>query len=684
MEKKKVTVISEKPGSVIPGSVTPGFLSLEADLHFLRAAGLPHVIPTLFGTSRKEIIMARFKSIFAVVLLAAIAGVLPQAHAQNLKVIAAGSSALWQTLALGAYNNGSSIVAGGGTTFHYTSGANFNLVDHRSTTPTVDNGATWIVWDSASPVNVWAFVKVDSVVGNRCYFAAPKCTLVTNGAFPAVGNQIKVWPDTTTDTAPPPAVQSLFTTGTLISVAATDIRPEDAAFAACRVNSSLGASTAGGANSDALDGLGYNTNNAAGVCPAFAAATAQAKGVGTPIKSGFPGANLTTDVANVLAFNLTGTDPITGTKLGAAYTVTSVGAAPIVFITAKTGALKNLHNASEQQLQQVFSGANCDASAFGLPAGNINIFLREPLSGTYNTTEATVMRYPTLYAEGSLPGSPVEGLSMETSVGANNPLAGQAGTCANGGARFRAIGTGEEVKSVQNSNAAGVYPTAQDGIGYTFFSYGNVASIAGSTSFGYITLNGVDPIFASYNGGDPGQPSVAGELPAQANLPAACQPSGFPCAEDQIWGNGFSFPNLRNGTYRSWSLLRLVSTGTPSTNAAALAKASNKYVVLNTPDYVPAAAVTGAVDPISGKTVAELGLKLVRSHYQQYDGNNVKLGAFVTAVDTCNVPEKGGDMGGMIIPTTIGLTTEKRCSIVQSSGTDGDLSPAIRPGAVVQ
>jgi len=630
--------------------------------------------------------MARMKSIFAVLLLAAMAGVLPQAHAQTLKVVIAGSSALWQTLALGAYNNGTSIVVGGGTTFHYTSGANFNLVDNRATPAKVDSNAVWIVWDSAATPNVWAFIKVDSVVGNRCYFAKPQCTLVTNGAFPAVGNSIKVWPDTSTDTVPPAAVQAVFTTGTATTVAATDIRPEDAAFAECRVNSSLGASTAGGANSDGLDGLGYNSNNAAGVCPVFAAATAQAKGVGNAIVSGFPG-HAANDVANVLAFNLTGTDPITGTKLPTAFTVTSVGAAPIVFITAKTGALKNLHSATEQQLQQVFSGAACNANAFGLPSGAINVFLREPLSGTYNTTEATVMRYPTLYTEGTITGSPVAGNSMETGVGTNNPLAGQAGTCTGGGQRFRAIGTGEEVKSVQNSNAAGVYPNPQDGIGFTFFSYGNVAPIAGSTSFGYIALNGVDPIFASYGAGqsiDPGQPSGEGVLPAQANLPAPCQPSGFPCAENQIWGNGFSFPNLRNGTYRSWSLLRLVSTGTPSTNAAALAKASNKYVVLNTPDYVPAVAVTGAVDPISGKTIAELGLKLVRSHYQQYDGNNVKLGAFVTVPDTCNVPEKGGDMGGMIIPTTIGLTTEKRCSMVQSSNPDGSLGPVVRPGAVVQ
>jgi hypothetical protein len=74
----------------------------------------------------------------------------------------------------------------------------------------------------------------------------------------------------------------------------------------------------------------------------------------------------------------------------------------------------------------------------------------------------------------------------------------------------------------------------------------------------------------------------------------------------------------------------------------------------------------------------------VRSHYQQYDGTNKKLGSFPTVADTCNVPEKGGDMGGMIIPTTIGVTTEKRCSMVQGADSDGSLSPAVRPGTVVQ
>jgi len=600
------------------------------------------------------------KSMLAVLVLTAIVGIVPQVQAQTLKVVIGGSSAMWQTLALGAYNGGTSIVTGGGTTFHYTSTGNFNLTDTRSTVPTVDAGAIWIEWDSASPANVWAYIKVDSVVGVRCYFAAPHCN-VNVASFPAPGNQISstLWG---ADTAPPANIQALFTGGTLVTVGATDIRPEDALFATCRVNSTRGAGS--GAGSDGLDGLGYNVNNNPGVCPNFNAGTAQTKGVGNAILSGVPGSS---SKANVLAFNLSGTDPISGTALPPKFTVTNVGAAPIIFVHGRSNNLANLNNASETQLQAAFGGDNCDASAFGLASGAINIHLREPLSGTMNTTEATVFRRPTVYPNGVL------GISQEKGVDAD--LHGfkldNTTPCASGGGdRYRSIGTGQEVSSVLNSNVAGKFAQQKDGIGYTFFSYGNVSSISNNPGFGYITLNGVDPLFASYGTTiDPGQPTTAGVLPAEANLPAGACPTGFPCDEANIWKNGFSFPNLRNGTYRAWSLLRLVSTGTPSTNAIALVKASNKFVVTSIPDYVPAAAVAGL-------TTKELGLKLLRSHYQQKDGNGGNLGAGPAA----NSPEKGGDMGGVIIPTAIGVTTSKQTQLIQSTNSDSSsLGPQIRP-----
>jgi hypothetical protein len=589
------------------------------------------------------------KSIFAVLLLTAIVSIGPRAQAAvAVEVTIAGSSAMWQTLALGAFAEAG---AGAG---HWTSASNaVNLTDTRLTPVNVDPGTEWIVWNSTA-TKVWSFNKVDSVVGDRCYFAQPHCTVSATAAnLSGSGSQqisSVLWG---ADSALPASISALFTTGTLVTVAATDIRPEDAAFAVCRVNSILGAGSNGGAASDGLDGLGYNSVNAPGVCPANGLGEASGAYLGSPIKSGYPAS---TTVANVLSFNIKGTDPISGTTIPA-FTVAEVGATPVVFITARQSALANLKNASTQQLQQVFSGTNCNASAFGLPSAGIALFLREPLSGTYNTAEATVFRHPTVY-----PGA-ILGVSQDANVngGVNNPLAGQSGTCLEGGgARYRAIGTSEEVKSIQNS----VKNVGLDGVGYTFFSYGNVSSVADSTAYGYITLNNIDPIFASYGpqsstgaGFDPGQPASAGTLPAAANLPASCNGT-FPCAENQIWAGGLSFPNLRNGTYPSWSIVRLVSNGTGLTNAKALITKSQQFVVTSVPDYVPFTKTTagGITDP---------GLLLVRSHYQEYDGAGTLLGA--APVNTPVASEAGGDAGGEILPCATTAACSKTTQQVQGN-----------------
>ncbi|MGO9863011.1 MAG: hypothetical protein ACLPLR_05325 [Terriglobales bacterium] len=651
--------------------------------------------------------MSRMKSIFTLLVLAAIVCIVPQASATTVKVMIAGSSAMWQTMALGAYHSGVSIAVATNKTCHYTGTSNFNLTDIRpntavSGTPViVDNGTTWIVWDyvpgtdslgnpisctagNTTAVNVWAYIKVDSVVGNRCFFAAPSCEvgLASGTAFPAVGNKISkapqnLWGDGSQDTLPPATVQALFLYPKYVSenVAATDIRPEDANFAACRVNSPLG--SGGQTGSDGLDGLGFSQAGAtqtAGDCfPYTTGAQGIINGVGAPIVSGYPG-HASNDVANVASFALSGADPITGHTVQK-YSVINVGAAPIVFVTARASSLATLTNATEQQLQQAFSGTNCNAAAFGLPPAGLNVFLREPLSGTYNTTEQTVMRYPTAYP------LPVAGLSQETGVGANNPLAGL--VCGDGaGLRWRAIGTGEEVKSVQNSTTAfpsSTSPNAFDGIGYTFFSYGNVGSIAGSANYGYVRVNGVDPIFASYLPIDPGEPG-GGQLPL--NTPCGVGVLAFPCNENQIWANGYSFPNLRNGTYRSWSILRLVPSTAAAGNAKALVTASNTYVVTTVPDYVPAPAVK------SGTTVLDPGLFVFRSHYQQKDGSNppTLIGSACNNITIGTVLEAGGDMGGMIInitgtipvSATTETSTEKQCQLVQSGDVSGGLSPALR------
>lgn len=553
--------------------------------------------------------MTRMKSVFALLLLAAIASVVPLAQAQTVKVAISGSSAMWQSTALAAYNNGSCVSGGTAPCFHYTA-KNFNLADTRPTTKggstAVDVNTIWIVWDSnPTATNVWTYIKVDSVVGTRCYFAQPRCNINVT-TFPAPGNQInsKLWGDSSADSTPPAAVQALFTSGSLlVNTAATDIRPEDGLFAQCRVNSILGGGT------DGLAGLGYGTN-ASGLCPAFGAALA--KLVGTDIQSGSPGS---TASAHNLAFKISGKDPFTNTTIPTPSTV-SVGAAPIIFITNRTGALASVTNATDDQLQTLFGGINCDASVLGAPAAPIQVYLREPLSGTMNTTEYTVFRYPNK-----------SGTSQETGVAATNPLAGK--SCTSGGKRYRGIGTGEEVGLVQNSNTN----FGTDGIGYTFFSYGNISAIANNANYAYLTLNGVDGIFHRYGSTiDPGQPATAGTLPAAANLPAVCA-GDFPCAEKQIWSGNLSFPNLRNGSYRAWSVLRLVSDGTALANVKLLVTGAQSYAVNTVPDFVPAVKVT-TLDP---------GLALLRSHYTQ---------SGVAPSNISATGDKGGDEGGCILTNT--------------------------------
>jgi hypothetical protein len=633
------------------------------------------------------------KSIYTVLALTVIVGIVPMAHAVTpaFPVVIAGSSAMWQTMALGAYNAGKGPADAVAPTFHWTSQKNaLSLQDCRvqlvgATNCNEDAGTVWVVWDSASTPNVWLYIKVDTIVGDRCFFANPACRVFdfnnpsTNSDWTAPGAGAigsALWGDGSSDTTLPGPVLNIVE-GALntVNVAASDVRAEDAAFEAYRVNSVLGASTAGGVNSDGFDGLGYGTNPA-GVPPSGPCPTkiTLAQGQGTPIYSGYGHTGTSTDAANPLAFNITGKDPFSCNTIPT-YSVANVGAAPLVFVNSRSNTLANLVNATERQLENVFSGTNVDASAFGLTAGNINAFLREPLSGTYTVAEEDVMRYPTLYS--ATPAQPVEGISQEKFVGTNNPLTCQAGTTNSGaGCRYRGIGTGEVIGGVQHSNDGTKVSNTTDGIAYTFFSYGNVSALADSTAYGYIQLNGVDPIFQTYNKKvDPGQPAAA-----NGTIPGTVETT-FPQCEKNIWANGFSFPNVRNGTYRAWSILHMLYGTSQTTPVKDLIATSNTYVVTTVPDYVPAAAVTTAANSTCGTAAyKDLGLLLVRSHYAELDGNGAAIGTapVFPGISTSNTTGNGGDAGGMIIPTALGGQTAFQTYYTQSGDANGGLGPALR------
>jgi hypothetical protein len=652
----------------------------------------------IFPISKKGIpTMSRMKSIFAAVLVVAVAVLAPQANAVDkatIKIMIAGSSAMWQSMALATYNKGTCFVGSAATPpcHHYTSGSNFNLFDTRPTkftggTTLNDANAIWIVWDShttsgAHTPNVWAYIKVDSVVGQRCYFAQPHCnTQVTT--FPAPGNSIKqnLWGDGSVDCDPDPVrnpggcsdngdaptVEAAFTAaaGVLVTAAATDIRPEDGLFAMCRTNSALGAG-------DVPAGLGYNSNNAAGACPTT---LDLAHLVGTPIGSAAPNKTntaISSNVANVAAFNISGHDPFNTTLAIPAPSSVSVGAAPIVFIAtlgASTG-LTNVTNITDAQAQAAFSGDNCNANNLtGGAASAMDIWLREPLSGTMNTTEATVFRYPDN-----------SGKSQEKNVTVvGSPAVLNAACAAASGTRLRGIGTGDIANALFFEGVGGgTLARNNDSLGYMFFSYGNVTngsdSLVDSGTYRYLTLDGVDPIFhtyvstASQTTHDPGQPNASvGEIPGANDLKTltGCDATfGFPCPETSIWKsssvtftNGLSFPNVRSGQYRSWSVLRLVSNGAALAVAKSIAKGAQTYVVSSTPDYIPALSVGTTTQPL------DPGLRLLRSHYTQ-EG--------VSPINETNAAtgDTGGDMGGCILSAYPGAATSGTITLAQAEQAD--------------
>src|ERR1035438_3250849 len=185
--------------------------------------------------------MTCMKSLSALLLLAVMVGIVPAAKAATtIEVTIVGASAEWQTIALAAYS-----LAGAGAG-HWTSASNLiNVTDSRVTPVNVDAGTLWVVWNSTA-TKVWSYAKVDAIVGTRCYFAQPQCSVsgtLTNLSGSG-SNQISsaFWG---ADSALPANVQSLFTTGVTTNVAATFERPEDVVFLTCRVNSALGAGSYG-------------------------------------------------------------------------------------------------------------------------------------------------------------------------------------------------------------------------------------------------------------------------------------------------------------------------------------------------------------------------------------------------------------------------------------------------------
>jgi hypothetical protein len=397
------------------------------------------------------------------------------------------------------------------------------------------------------------------------------------------------------------------TTGKAVTAGMTDIRPEDAKYATNRSLTTHASEDTGGIACTApcrSFSLGYGPGP---VGSSIKSGTGTSTAKATPVNFGLPGQK----------------DPIlTNNVVPTSIIVYPVGESPIVFLTNRTNttdglgrlftsgdlsyAVRNVWDQhpyppngappsnvapptganTRRPLGNLFTGHDCatENAAFAWPtdAGQIinpatgappsvsakvgiHVLLREPLSGTMNTTEFSEFRlYGTTNGNGPTGNGQPALTSQEQLVDSvkDNPLKSKpcVGGAAGFGDRTRSIGTGEIIGGA--GNAGGVRFTP-DSIGYAFFSFGNVSSIGNSKNYGYLMIDGIDPLFNEYSNttGNPGQPAVAGDPTTWGILPVcdAAAAGGLPsCTANAIWTGGNSYPHLRDGTYPAWSELRLI------------------------------------------------------------------------------------------------------------------------------
>jgi len=641
--------------------------------------------------------MKRIQLIFAAVVAAAIMGLAPNARAvvqtcsttttPKCHYIGAGSSAQYLEAALAADKLAIQEISDEGLTgtkcpYHWVTNNSATIADGRDSTIPQEPGNTWIVWiadcspnsGASNVTDIWLMVSVDSTVGVRAFMAQESTgsgAIVGSLTASASGNGIAqaLWQDNNTD----PTIVGNTTLLTAIrggvigsttwnpvhiNVGLTDIRPEDALFATTRSLAKL---------TSTRSGLGY----------ASAKPT-----IGVQIASGKSGSSAT---ATPVKFALSGNDPILKpTHAVRSYVTVPIGAAPIVFIAnnATTGnpsggdayALNLISNigstgTTNKYAEKLFAGGNCkdNATAFsgGDPQGNnISVFLREPLSGTMNTTEFGVFR-----TKNNPNGS--QELGVDPTATNNNPLNLP---CTTGGNRVRGIGTGE-IRDLVN--------TTPDSVGYIFFSFAVSKVFACTTGanckINYLTVDGVDPLFDVENmnpGAWPGQ-GMPNCTTTQCPAVNISSPS-----INSVWGSSTtpnSYPHIRDGKYKVWSVYRWAVDSADYNSCYT----GGSFHVANCNDqYGPTALAQAAQDTVD-TTVADFvpfntsdgtdGLTVYRSHFTR---------APIPAAQVSNGPvagntrgggtEKGGDEGGAIQgPFGVDATSSGKVSTTGKAATSG-------------
>jgi len=517
--------------------------------------------------------------------------------AVNIVFNGAGSTAAFNSVALaGIWGSGSAPPGPcGSNIWTQKSGAaahdNRNSYTNPANSIPDSTGNVWIEWDnSSSPTKVCAYIAVDSAVGQRIFFANPRGQLNLPTGFtcsspPSGNNLVPGLTDATLTTAVCNQIfgnngaNSSCITGSqcVFNAAPTDIRPEDTLWATERAYDSLPVPYACGPGAT----LGYSPG--------------PAPDVGANINSEF-----STSFVTPVLWALSGNDPISGLPV-ATWQTADVGAQVLLVIVNSTDTSANglgssqLKNIASWQIGYIFSG-NATTTQFIVPGASettetpLHVLEREPLSGTYNTFEYNVV------------GSGRAG-SFSQECGVTNPTGGSPYnpmdfTYSSGGTRQRVVGNGQmgtELESIEDS------------IGYEFFSFGNVAPLIGLGK--YVTVDNVEPLYSTYSS----NPNGAGQFPP-CTVP--------PCK--------LSFPNVGNGTYPIWNVLR-VTTATPiPTGISTLLNDAEIQAKNEISDFLP------------------VPLQILRSHYTDPLQTNTPANGLLCTGEI----QVGGDMGGQVLTTT--------------------------------
>jgi hypothetical protein len=395
-----------------------------------------------------------------------------------------------------------------------------------SSVPIDEYGDIWITWGPgmgtcAAPAgnfDIYAYTSLDSALGVRCYFEVDDsngnsgCVQVfTVPASTAGENKLCNLSGTCVygpDTPLPKAILSALHTQHWFAVG-TDILPADAKFALLRMFTPCGQPLYRNAYDLTLRltyGLGYQGS---------------VSGIGEPVFSHFSNKEFHT-----LDFNFSGNDPINSGKPVPGYSISTLGAKPILVVVSPAGGTgigtaTDINGFTLALFTEGVLGRNTDLDGPTVTSP-VTTLINEPLSGPYNVLEYSIPNSSQFHT--------TQDESNCSSNGGvySNAMALQSTNGKIPAYRVRAVGTNEMITQLQAASVT------DQRLGFFYWSAANASTFTAANGK-YLTVNGVDPLQDAYTDGV--LPGVDSSHPL----------------------SNVTFKWLNMGDYPIWSVLRILS-----------------------------------------------------------------------------------------------------------------------------